>query len=74
MTLRHGENVYSNFETMKRGLPAVVQAPILRLGEEYDIHYVVDDHDSLERVLLFPMLRYSCFTGFIEAASWIRLV
>jgi hypothetical protein len=26
---------------------------ILRLGEEYQFHYIFDDHDRLERVLFF---------------------
>ena len=37
---------------MNYGLPAV-QAMISKLGEEFQFHYVLDDHERLERVLFF---------------------
>ncbi|ERF75446.1 hypothetical protein EPUS_00239 [Endocarpon pusillum Z07020] len=53
MTLRDVKNVYSNVKkTMNRGLPAI-QAMMLKLGDEYQFHYALDDHDRLERVLFF---------------------
>jgi len=53
ITLRDVENVYSNVKkAMNRGLPAI-QAMIMKLGDEYQFHYALDDHDRLERVLFF---------------------
>jgi hypothetical protein len=53
LTLRDVENVYRNVKkTMNRGLPAI-QAMMLKLGEEYQYYYVLDDHERLERVLFF---------------------
>lgn len=37
---------------MNRGLPAV-QAMISRLGDEFQFHCVLDDHERLEKVLFF---------------------
>ena len=53
LTLRDIENVYSEVKkAMNHGLPAV-QAMISKLGEEFQFHYVLDDHERLERVLFF---------------------
>lgn len=53
MTLPDVDNVYSNVKkAMNRGLPAV-QATIMKLGDEYQFCYALDDHDRLERVLFF---------------------
>jgi MULE transposase domain len=53
LTLRDIENVYGEVKkAMNRGLPAV-QAMISKLGDEFQFHYVLDNHDRLERVLFF---------------------
>ena len=53
LTLRDVENVYSEVKkAMNRGLPAI-QAMISKLGDEFQFHYVLDDHERLERVLFF---------------------
>lgn len=53
LTLRDVENVYGEVQkAMNRGLPAI-QAMISKLGDEFQFHYVLDDHERLERVLFF---------------------
>ena len=53
LTLRDVENVYDEVKkAMNRGLPAI-QAMIAKVDNSFQYHYVLDEHDRLERVLFF---------------------
>lgn len=53
LTLQDVKNVYDGIKrAMNRGLSAI-QAMIAKLDDEYQLHYVQDDHERLERVLFF---------------------
>jgi hypothetical protein len=53
LTLRDIENVYSEMKKAMNHELSAVQAMISKLGEEFQFHYVLNDHERLKRVLFF---------------------